>query len=49
MVDTGHGGNSSCSVALLLAQPSIRIVEDDLVYNLPRRDMSLIGGSHVTC
>ena len=44
MADTGDGGNSSYSVARLLAQPSIRIVEDDSIYNLPRGDMLLIGG-----
>ncbi|KAA0060871.1 Metallophos domain-containing protein [Cucumis melo var. makuwa] len=44
MADTGDGGNSSYSVARLLAQPSIRIVEDDSVFNLPRGDMLLIGG-----
>lgn len=44
MVDTGDGGNSSYTVAHLLAQPSICIVEDDSVFKLPRGDMLLIGG-----
>lgn len=44
MADTGDGGNSSYTIARLLAQPSIRIIEDDSIFNLPRGDMLLIGG-----
>lgn len=44
MADTGDGGNSSYTVARLLAQPSINIIQDDSVLNLPRGDLLLIGG-----
>ncbi|KAK2992303.1 hypothetical protein RJ640_020296 [Escallonia rubra] len=44
MADTGDGGNSSYSVARLLAQPSIRIRNSDSVLTLPRGDLLLIGG-----
>ncbi len=44
MADTGDGGNSSYSVARLLAQPSIRITRDDSVLTLPRGNLLLIGG-----
>ncbi|XP_050364199.1 uncharacterized protein LOC126782895 [Argentina anserina] len=44
MADTGDGGNSSYSVARLLAQPSINVNTDDSVLNLPRGDLLLIGG-----
>lgn len=44
MADTGDGGNSSYSVARLLAQPSIRTKNDDSVLTLPRGDLLLIGG-----
>ncbi|XP_062019886.1 uncharacterized protein LOC133736424 isoform X1 [Rosa rugosa] len=44
MADTGDGGNSSYSVARLLAQPSINVSKDDSVLNLPRGDLLLIGG-----
>ncbi|KAL7245140.1 hypothetical protein ACSBR2_000464 [Camellia fascicularis] len=44
MADTGDGGNSSYSVARLLAQPSIRLRSGDKVINLPRGDLLLIGG-----
>lgn len=44
MADTGDGGNSSYSVARLLAQHSININQDDSVLNLPRGDLLLIGG-----
>lgn len=44
MADTGDGGNSSYSVARLLAQPSIRVTRDDSVLALPRGDVLFIGG-----
>ncbi|XP_059637902.1 uncharacterized protein LOC132279866 [Cornus florida] len=45
MADTGDGGNSSYSVARLLAQPFIRLrSDDDAVCTLPRGDLLLIGG-----
>ncbi|XP_044511107.1 uncharacterized protein LOC123229391 [Mangifera indica] len=44
MADTGDGGNSSYSVARLLAQPSIRVIKGDSVSTLPRADVLLIGG-----
>ncbi|XP_068309028.1 uncharacterized protein [Pyrus communis] len=44
MADTGDGGNSSYSVARLLAQPSININRDDSMLKLPRGDLLLIGG-----
>ncbi|KAF4352914.1 hypothetical protein G4B88_030165 [Cannabis sativa] len=44
MADTGDGGNSSYSVARLLAQPSININRGDSALNLPRGDLLLIGG-----
>ncbi|KAL0351971.1 UNVERIFIED_CONTAM: hypothetical protein Scaly_1585800 [Sesamum calycinum] len=44
MADTGDGGNSSYSVARLLAQPSVRIRSDDSLITLPRANLLLIGG-----
>ncbi|KAL3617939.1 hypothetical protein CASFOL_038260 [Castilleja foliolosa] len=44
MADTGDGGNSSYSVARLLAQPSIRIRTNDSQVTLPRGNLLLIGG-----
>ncbi|KZV52544.1 Calcineurin-like metallo-phosphoesterase superfamily protein isoform 1 [Dorcoceras hygrometricum] len=44
MADTGDGGNSSYSVARLLAQPSVRISSDDSQITLPRANLLLIGG-----
>lgn len=44
MADTGDGGNSSYSVARLLAQPSIRVIKGDSDSTLPRADVLLIGG-----
>ncbi|KAM7514200.1 hypothetical protein LguiA_003783 [Lonicera macranthoides] len=44
MADTGDGGNSSYSVARLLAQPSIRVCGSDYDLKLPRGDLLLIGG-----
>ncbi|KAK4276652.1 hypothetical protein QN277_014778 [Acacia crassicarpa] len=44
MADTGDGGNSSYTIARLLAQPSIRLREGDSVLTLPRGDLLLIGG-----
>ena len=40
MADTGDGGNSTYTVAKLLAQPQITIASD----NLKRGDFLLIGG-----
>lgn len=44
MADTGDGGNSSYTVARLLAQPFIRLAKGDSVYTLPRGNLLLIGG-----
>lgn len=44
MADTGDGGNSSYSVARLLAQPSIRVRSNDSLLTLPRGNLLLIGG-----
>lgn len=44
MADTGDGGNSSYSVARLLAQPSVRVRSDDSFIELPRAKLLLIGG-----
>ncbi|XP_031398410.1 uncharacterized protein LOC116208972 isoform X1 [Punica granatum] len=44
MADTGDGGNSSYSVARLLAQPFLRLTTDDSMVFLPRGDLLLIGG-----
>ncbi|KAK4429041.1 hypothetical protein Salat_1204100 [Sesamum alatum] len=44
MADTGDGGNSSYSVARLLAKPSVRIRSNDSVITLPRANLLLIGG-----
>jgi len=42
IADTGDGGNSTYSVARLLAQPSIRCTNSEL--DLPRGKLLLIGG-----
>ncbi|GAA0165384.1 hypothetical protein Leryth_012930 [Lithospermum erythrorhizon] len=44
MADTGDGGNSSYSVARLLAQPSLRIRTKEQVLTLPRSNLLFIGG-----
>ncbi|XP_057974243.1 uncharacterized protein LOC131162100 isoform X2 [Malania oleifera] len=44
MADTGDGGNSSYTVARLLAQPSLHLFSSDSVHTLPRGDLLLIGG-----
>lgn len=44
MADTGDGGNSSYSVARLLAQPCIRLTRGDSELKLPRGNLLLIGG-----
>ena len=45
MADTGDGGNSSYSIARLLAQPSLRVsIEDHSNDLLPRGDLLLVGG-----
>ncbi|KAK4745689.1 hypothetical protein SAY87_012001 [Trapa incisa] len=44
MADTGDGGNSSYSVARLLAQPFLRLPTNDSLVFLPRGDLLLIGG-----
>nr|GMC52332.1 uncharacterized protein LOC109149584 [Ipomoea batatas] len=44
MADTGDGGNSSYTVARLLAQPSIHVQNNDSVRSLPRGSLLLIGG-----
>lgn len=41
MADTGDGGNSSYTVAKLLAQPSLEV---DNSLSLPRGNVLLIGG-----
>jgi hypothetical protein len=40
MADTGDGGNSTYSVARLLAQPSLKMGKIEL----PRGDLLIIGG-----
>lgn len=44
MADTGDGGNSSYSVARLLAQPSLRVRNNDSLITLLRGNLLLIGG-----
>ncbi|XP_026445875.1 uncharacterized protein LOC113346627 [Papaver somniferum] len=44
MADTGDGGNSSYSVARLLAQPELEINDEKSFHVLPRGDLLLIGG-----
>nr|GLL48269.1 uncharacterized protein LOC109170131 isoform X1 [Ipomoea trifida] len=44
MADTGDGGNSSYTVARLLAQPVIRAQNNGSVLTLPRGNLLLIGG-----
>lgn len=44
MADTGDGGNSSYSVAKLLAQPFIKVPLDDDFISLQRGNVLLIGG-----
>ncbi|KAJ4840817.1 hypothetical protein Tsubulata_031615 [Turnera subulata] len=44
MADTGDGGNSSYTVARLLAQPSLRVANGDSVLSLDRGNLLLIGG-----
>lgn len=44
MADTGDGGNSSYTVARLLAQPSLRVTTNESVLSLPRGNLLLIGG-----
>ncbi|XP_028099327.1 uncharacterized protein LOC114298511 isoform X4 [Camellia sinensis] len=44
IADTGDGGNSSYTVAKLLAQPSIQLHSGDKVLDLPRGNLLLIGG-----
>lgn len=44
VADTGDGGNSSYSVARLLAQPSIHVRSSDSELTLPRGNLLIIGG-----
>uniref|UniRef100_A0A0E0LG49 Calcineurin-like phosphoesterase domain-containing protein n=1 Tax=Oryza punctata TaxID=4537 RepID=A0A0E0LG49_ORYPU len=44
VADTGDGGNSSYTVARLLAQPSIQTVIGGSMHTLPRGNLLLIGG-----
>ncbi|KAJ7958130.1 Calcineurin-like metallo-phosphoesterase superfamily protein [Quillaja saponaria] len=44
MADTGDGGNSSYTIARLLAQPSIHVTKGNSGLNLPRGELLLIGG-----
>ncbi|CAH9111228.1 unnamed protein product [Cuscuta epithymum] len=44
MADTGDGGNSSYTVACLLAQPSIHVQNNGTLLSLPRGNLLLIGG-----
>ncbi|EPS68439.1 hypothetical protein M569_06328, partial [Genlisea aurea] len=44
MADTGDGGNPSYTVARLLAQPSLKIRNNDSMISLPRGNLLLIGG-----
>ncbi|KAL6647234.1 hypothetical protein ACP70R_014671 [Stipagrostis hirtigluma subsp. patula] len=44
VADTGDGGNSSYTVARLLAQPSIQTVIGGSMHTLPRGNLLLVGG-----
>jgi hypothetical protein len=44
VADTGDGGNSSYTVARLLAQPSIQTVIGGSMHTLPRGKLLVIGG-----
>lgn len=45
MADTGDGGNSTYSVARLLAQPYLRVPDKDNHYRtLPRGNLMIVGG-----
>uniref|UniRef100_A0A8R7THT1 Calcineurin-like phosphoesterase domain-containing protein n=1 Tax=Triticum urartu TaxID=4572 RepID=A0A8R7THT1_TRIUA len=44
VADTGDGGNSSYTVARLLAQPSIQTVIGGSMHTLPRGNLLVIGG-----
>eukprot|EP01018_Ginkgo_biloba_P035206 Gb_09078 [translate_table: standard] len=44
MADTGDGGNSTYTVARLLAKPSLRVSNKDFFEDLPRGKLLLIGG-----
>ena len=44
VADTGDGGNSSYTVARLLAQPSIQTVIGGSTHTLPRGNLLVIGG-----
>lgn len=44
MADTGDGGNSSYSVARLLAQPTIRVWNNGSLITLPHGNLLLLGG-----
>ncbi|XP_047309169.1 uncharacterized protein LOC124912574 [Impatiens glandulifera] len=44
LADTGDGGNSSYTVARLVAQPCLRVWSDNKMLTLPRANLLLIGG-----
>ena len=44
IADTGDGGNSTYTVARLLAQPRLRVKMNGSVHSLPRGQLLLIGG-----
>jgi hypothetical protein len=44
MADTGDGGNSTYTVARLLAQPCLRVSNNDSFKELPRGRLLFIGG-----
>jgi len=46
MADTGDGGNSTYSIARLLAQPSLCVTDENccVYHELPRSHLLLVGG-----
>lgn len=45
MADTGDGGNSTYTIARLLAQPSLRLLNKEARFEtLPRGQLFLLGG-----
>lgn len=46
MADTGDGGNSTYSIARLLAQPSLCVTDEHCLeyHELPRSTLLLVGG-----
>jgi hypothetical protein len=45
MADTGDGGNSTYTVARLMAQPHVQVPDEEGRYwNLPRGNLMIVGG-----